>query len=255
MDATHLVDRVRTFVMPALALAAAIAAPIGVYVGFHHVVRSRVFLVDEVVVEGLVELDRDALLAAAALDRPRNVLTCRPARIEDAIADLPWVREVDARVSLEGRIHIEVREATAWGIVALDDLVLVDADGVRIRPWLPTDDPALPLVVGVGQGDDVDPLAFADARRAVEAWTERFDADGTRLRELHRHPVHGYRVVREDGVEVRLGADQLDARLARVAEVDAVLREESQVATRILLEGDDLQRVNVRLADATTGEW
>ena len=243
-------ERLRRVALPALAIAVALAIPVGVYFGFHHVVRSRVFLVQDVQVDGLVQLDRDAVLAASGLDRPRNVLTCRAGRIEHAVASLPWVRGVDARVSLEGRIHISVTEATAWGIVALDDLMLVDADGGLIRPWIPTDDPALPVIVGVGFDGDVDPHAFADARHVVESWDAHFDTADTVLRELHVHPVHGYRVIRADGVEVRLGSDRLDARLARVAEVDAVLGAEAQDATRILLEGDDLQRVSVRLADA-----
>lgn len=249
MSPSERVELLRRYAMPTLVALVCLGTPIASYFGFHHVVQSRVFLVDEVQVEGLVELSRDEVLAAAGLARPRNVLTCRARSIEAAIHALPWVREVEVQVSLQGRIDIRVREAEAWGIAALDDLMLVDADGGPIRPWVPTDDPALPLVVGVGDGGEIDPAAFADARRVVEAWGTRFDEAGMAVREVHRHPVHGFRVVRADGVEVRIGADRVAERLDRLAEVDAVLRRESRAATRILIEGQDLQRVSVRLAE------
>lgn len=233
-----------------LTLAGAALAPVGLYVGYHEVVNSRWFIVREVVVAGHERVSEEEILAAAGLDRPRNALTCDAEEMEASVEALPWIRAAEVRVTRGGLVSIEVDETVHVATAMLEEPVLIDAEGVAIRPWAPADGDELPLLVGFERrGDGLAPGPFRAGLQLLAA----VDGVGApAVRELHYDRVNGFRALLEDGTEVRLGADRFDERAARLNDVYAVLRSQGRLADYVVLEGETLDRVAVRLRDEPT---
>lgn len=247
-------SRLSSIAAGALLLAGAALAPAGVYIGYHEVVNSRWFLVREVVVAGNERVAQDDILAAAGLDRPRNVLTCDAERMATDIEALAWIRDAEVHVARAGLVTIDVEETHYVATAMFDVPTLVDADGVAIRPWTEADGLDVPLLVGFDRdGERITPGSF----RAALALMAALDAAGApALRELHHDRVNGYRALLDDGTEVRMGRDRFDERAARLMDVYAVLRAQERSAEYVVLEGETLERVAVRLRDdATETAW
>ncbi len=237
-----------------LLIAGAALAPMGVYVGYHEVVNSRWFLVREVVVAGNQRVAQDDILRAAGLDRPRNVLTCDAERMAADIEALAWIRDAEVHVVRSGLVTIDVEETHHVATVMFDVPTLVDADGVAIRPWTEADGLDVPLLVGFDRdGDRVAPGAFRSALALVDA----LEAVGAPAPcELHHDRVNGFRALLDDGTEVRMGRDRFGERAARLMDVYGVLRAQGRSAEYVVLEGETLERVAVRLRDeATETAW
>lgn len=244
-----------TFPALAAALVVAIAVPLVLYFGVHGFLNSSHFLVQEVRVSGQEVHTRTEILAAAGLDRPRNLLTCRSEQMARDIEGLTWVREASVR-RLRGRVlEIDVREARWRGTVVAGEPWLVDEGGEPIRVWRPEDGLTRPIVLGVAQAAEsggpprVTRSAAVDALALAEAWGERFPEAERRVAEVEVLPAGRYRLHTVSGMEVVLARGGLDARLDRMEQILNALGEDEALARRVLLDGARLDRAAVRLGE------
>lgn len=118
-------------------LIGALLIPAAVFVVADEAFESRFFLVREVEVTGLKQVDRMAVERAAGLEHPRSVLTLRAEEMRANIETLPWVKSAAVDVSLHGRVAIAVQEAELAGVVSAGELYLMDSGGEPIRRWTP----------------------------------------------------------------------------------------------------------------------
>jgi len=205
-----------------LAAALIVALPVGAYLGVHGWLNSMRFAVQSVEITGLERVDSEEVRRVAGLDAPRNVLTVDVAEVAAHVRQIPWVKDVDVRVAPGGVVHIDVQEAHLAGVAVLVRPYLVDTDGVPIRPWVATDGPPSPLLVGLGS--DVDGAAppqdlFFEALHVAERYATSVTGSQIKLSELHYNAAHGFRLVLADRTEVRIGHDRLDERLSRLDDV------------------------------------
>ena len=237
-----------------LASAAAILVPMGLYFGTHAFLESSTFLLREVEVVGAVMHEREEVLEVADLVRPRNVLSLRPESVARAVEQLDWVREAEVVQARGRRLVIEVRE-TRWRSTAADGtLWLVGEDGLPIRRWQPADGVGRPLIFGFSDTSDlederirVDREAIREAHALLDRIADRFPEDGMDVMELEKLPASRYRVVTRGGIEVLLATDDLERRLERLAGILERLEREDRRPERILLDGEQVERIAVRL--------
>ena len=231
----------------------ALSVPFILYAGLNALLTSRAFLVKSVVLEGNAQNTRGVILQAAGLDRPRNLLGCDAQAMERSVEMLPWISDAEVEISRSGIITIRVEEARLFAVATLGVPTLVDIEGLPIRELLPEDTLEAPLLVGFGTPTEdgrwvLDEVAFDDARTLLSLIVPLEPSLGW-VREVHYSALIGFRMIFDTGLDVRLGRDRFEERVARLQETMAVLAREQREALSIVLGGTNLDRVVVRLAD------
>ncbi len=232
-------------------LIAAIVVPVVVYRSWYSVANGRFFHVKTVEVAGNNAVTEEQILFAAGLDVPRNALTLDEGEMERAVAGLPMVASADVDVDVRGRVLISVREAQPAAIAVAGDVFLVSAEGELLRPLRADDSLDLPTLVGLGTAAsgyaEVDAEAVGDALEIYDAYGETLSSRFNPAREIHFDTGVGFRMILDDGTEVRIGFDRYQERVARFAEVERILAEGGLAAEYVATDVSRLDRVPVRL--------
>jgi cell division protein FtsQ len=216
--------------------------------------------VKEIRFHGLARLQPDDLLGAIPVRRGDPMLLVSPDAVEAALSKVGWIggAEVQRRFA-DGVVEIEVRERRPAALLSMGDLYLVDDRGEvfeRARPGVGLD---LPVVTGIDLDAYLERRAemgqvLAGAVALAARWTEaRLDAR-LPISEIHVDPVFGTTVVTGDAAEIRLGLNDLDAKLARLVRLLPALAAEPRKFEVIHL--DDRrhpERVTVRFAGDAGG--
>ena len=119
------------------------------YDGVLAITADAGFAVRDVLVVGRGKTDRDALLAALAVGRGDPIFAVDPAKAQEAIVALPWVRRavVERRLPDTILVHLEERRPLAiWQ--SERRMRVIDADGVVLVGQNLGAFATLPLVVG-----------------------------------------------------------------------------------------------------------
>lgn len=236
----------------------AILIPAAVYVVADEAFASRFFLVREVEVTGLKQVDRGAVERAAGLEHPRSVLTLRTEDMRASIETLPWVKSAAVDVSLHGRVSIAVDEAELAGVVSAGELYLMDNGGEPIRRWTPADGLAGPLFVGFDKAGEngvrIDRAAWLRARKVLLAFEASELGKRFKVAEVQAATGNSFRLLLSSGTEVRLRDDRLPERLARLTEAFAQLDARHETPDYLLLDGDNLQQVVFRARQVASVE-
>lgn len=242
----------------AAGLLGALLIPAAVFVVADEAFESRFFLVREVEVTGLKQIDRTAVERAAGLEHPRSVLTLRAEEMQASIETLPWVKSAAVDVSLHGRVAIAVQEAELAGVVSAGELYLMDSGGEPIRRWTPTDGLAGPLFVGFDKesesGIRIDRAAWLRARKVLLAFEGSELGKRFKVAEVQAATGNSFRLLLSTGTEVRLRDDRLPERLARLTEAFAQLDARQETPDYLMLDGDSLQQVVFRARQVASVE-
>ncbi|MCB9530601.1 MAG: FtsQ-type POTRA domain-containing protein [Myxococcales bacterium] len=208
--------------------------------------RSRIFLVDDVTVEGTQTVDPAELLALAGLDRPTSVLSLSASRLAERIERHNWVARADVHVDFRARaVRIEVTERALAGIAVDDGAWLIDTDGKVIRARLPEDPTNVPFFIGLHlEAGHLDADGAARARRLIDLAHDVAESglglDHGDVVEAHDRGASGVAAVFADGFEIRVRVDELERRLDSATRAAAVVAGRPSYA---LADGPDPDRV------------
>jgi cell division protein FtsQ len=162
--------------------------------------------------------------------------------MEQALARHPWVARVEVRRAWPPALTVRVVERRAAALVELSGLYLVDEGGEPFKRAAAGDGLDLPLVTGLARADYVQRRAAVEPRlrgalALARAWQARGREALGRLSEIHLDPGDGTTIyVGEEGVQVRLGTGDLEAKLARLEQVLSTLGAEGRKAEVIHLD-------------------
>lgn len=242
----------------ATGVVAAILLPAAAFVIADEAFESRFFLVREVEVTGLHQVEKAAVERAAGLEHPRSVLTLRAEDMRASIESIPWVKSAAVDVSLHGSVSIAVQEAELAGVVSAGELYLMDSSGEPIRRWTPADGLATTLYVGFDkEGPDgvrIDRAAWLRARKLLTAFEQSPLGKRFRVVEMQAATGNSFRLLLSTGTELRLRDDKIEERLARVGEAFAQLDARKETPDYLLLDGDSLQQVVFRAKQVAAAE-
>ena len=225
----------RRFGPYALGLAVLASLAVSGRAAWRGAIASPALRIREIRVAGLVHASADELLALSPVRRGDHLLTADLGAMRAALARHPWVLEVSVgRRFLPPAVQVRVRERAAVALVDLGGLYLVDGDGFVFKRAAAGDGLDLPLVTGIGRVEylqrraEVEPL-LQGALTLARTWRGQRREDSARLSEIHVDATEGTTLyVGDDGVQVRLGAGDLDEKLARLDKVMAALRAEGK---------------------------
>ena len=192
--------------------------------------------------EGLERATADELLALSPVRPGDHLLTADVDAVQQALSRHPWVARVEVRRSWPPALTVRVVERHAAALVDLSGLYLVDEAGEPFKRATAGDGLDLPLVTGLSRADYVQRRDAVEPRlrgalALARAWREGGRDAVARLSEIHLDPGDGTTIyVGDEGIQVRLGTGDLEAKLARLEKVLSTLRAEGKTAEVLHLE-------------------
>jgi len=201
-----------------LAAAAALAAGA---LAVHFVLTAARFAVTAVDVRGASRVAPRAIAEAAAIAPGTNLLRLRTDEVERRVEALPAVRHAEVIRSWPNRVTIVVEERRPFTLVHAGRLHWVDEEGVPVGVEREAVAPRAPVISGLTP-DELAVMRERPSPRALEAIAliRMLLRSGSSLvdqiSEIDVSRPDDPVLYTVDGVEVRLGADNWDGRLARL---------------------------------------
>ncbi|HZF05293.1 MAG TPA: cell division protein FtsQ/DivIB [Patescibacteria group bacterium] len=231
----RLARRATVLVLVLGAVAAALA-------GARWVTTSPRFAVAGVEVRGASRVPVSRILAAAAIPPGANLWTLDGGAVAARVSALPEIRRADVARELPNRVTIVVEERRPFTLVHAGRLHWMDEDGRVLGEERRAVVPGAPVISGLTEEElaSMRTTPGPKARAAValiRALLRSGSALAAEISEIDMSRPEGPVLYTVDGVEVRLGADDWDERLARLEGVLA------QVATQ------DVSGVDLRFKD------
>src|SRR5207253_11161337 len=227
-------------VLPLTALA--VAAPLAVAFSAHWLLTTPRFAVVSVDVRGASRVPTAEILAAAAVEPGTSLFRLDPGAVARRVEAIPEVRRADVVREFPNRIVISVEERRPFTLVHAGRLHWMDEEGRVLSEERRAVVPGVPVISGLTEEELVSmrtspgPKARA-AGALIRALLRSGNALAAEFSESDMSRPEGPVLYTVDGVEVRLGAEDWDERLARLEGVLA------QVATQ------DVNGVDLRFKD------
>jgi cell division protein FtsQ len=200
------------------------------------------FAVRSIEVQGASRVPVPRILAAAAITPGANVWTLDARAVAARIEALPEIRRADVVRELPNRVTIVIEERRPFTLVHAARLHWMDEEGHVLGEERRAVAPGAPVISGLTEEELVSmrtapgPKARA-AVTLIRALLRSGTALAAEISEIDMSRAEGPVLYTVDGVEVRLGAEDWDERLARLEGVLA------QVATQ------DVSGVDLRFKD------
>lgn len=235
-------------------VAVGVGLPALIFWGYAKLMESDYFALRYVDVEGLYHLEEESVLEAAEKLGGEHILEVRPERLEQMMAGLDFVDQVEVERRFPDRLYIEIREHDPAAIVVDDRLwlanwrgeVFYELDAVRAdrELW------QLPMISGLTRADLETDRGRSQLREALEivALYEANElSEEAPISEVHVDELMGISlIVGESGTEIRLGRGRWNERIDRLQTVRASLEQREVDPSYILLDQEGgLDRVAV----------
>jgi cell division septal protein FtsQ len=219
----------------ALLVAASVAVAAG-GLGLRWMLTSARFAVTEIEVRGAHGLSREAI-AAAGLVTGVNFFRVDPRAIEERLESLPLVRRAEVIRAFPHRVTVLIEERRPFTLVHAGRLHWIDEQGVDLGAERRAVTPAAPVITGLGAAD-LSPGAGGSPGLAAGVSLLRIllrsgSALLGQISEIDVSRPDGPVLYTLDGIEVRLGAEDWEARLGRLLGVLAQLRSAGEAVTFI----------------------
>jgi len=196
------------------------------------------FAVTEVTVTGASRLRPEEIVAASGIGAGTNLFRLDRARVVARLEALPLVRRAEMVRRFPNRVTLSVEERRPFTLVHAGRLHWIDEQGVSLGPEARAVDPQAPVITGLSPADLATPGGSPGARVAVGISLLRMllRSETSLLRQISEIDVSradGPVLYTVDGIEVRLGAEDWEARLGRLQGVLAQTRASGESVSAI----------------------
>jgi cell division protein FtsQ len=202
------------------------------------------FAVTAVDVSGTSRVSADRVRAAAAIEPGTNVWRLDPAAITARVESVPEIRRAEVIRNLPNRISILVEERRPFTLVHAGRLHWLDEEGRVLDEAREATAPAVPVVSGLSDAElftmRTDPSPRArDAVALIRVLLRTRSALVSEISEIDVSRNDGPVLYTVDGVEVRLGTDEWEERLARL----------ERILGQVGREGETVHAIDLRFRD------
>jgi len=216
---------------------ALVALALGVSgLGVGWLLKSPRFAVASVDVRGQSRLSREEIEAAAGIEPGSNIFTLDTREVVSRLEALPLVRHAAVIRSLPNRVAISVEERRPFTLVHTGRLHWIDEQGIDLGPEARAVALGAPVISGLSAEDLAPeaPSGRAAAGLSLLRLLLRSDAGLLNsISEIDMSRAEGPVLYTVDGVEVRIGKDDWEARLGRLLGVLGQLRASGETVTAI----------------------
>jgi cell division protein FtsQ len=127
---------------------------VGLISGYQFLSSARWFRVQDIVVAGVEDSMREALIELSGITGEDSLLSVDIPAVERTLEEHPWIREVSVTRSFPRTLHIEAHREEPVALVMLDRMCLMDREGVVFKD-VEKDDPVdFPIVTGLSRDDE-----------------------------------------------------------------------------------------------------
>ena len=224
------------------AVSAAAGVLLVLALGAHWALTSPRFAVTAVEVRGASRVPPERILEVSGIVHGANLWRINPEHVRARLEELPEIRRADVVRELPNRVSITVEERRPFTLVHAGRLHWLDEEGRVLGEEHHAVAPEVPVISGLTE-DELTSMRTAPGPRARQAITliRALLRTGSTLAgeisEIDMSRPEGPVLYTVDGVEVRLGTEEWEERLARLEGVLA------QVATQ------DVNGVDLRFRD------
>ncbi|MBM4443227.1 MAG: FtsQ-type POTRA domain-containing protein, partial [Candidatus Rokubacteria bacterium] len=210
----------RLFRRAAVALLLA-AVPAALVAAGWWLASSPTFAVRSVDVRGAQQVAPERILEAAGVAPGQSLFLVDPRRIVRAVEALPEVERADVIRELPNRVTVVVEERKPFTLVHAGRLHWIDESGRVLGRETQAVTPPAPVISGLSEAELASlggqPSGKArDAIRLIRALLRSNSPLGTEISEIDMGSAEGPVLYTVSGVEVRLGAEEWEERLARL---------------------------------------
>ena len=222
--------------------AAALATAAGIAGAGYWALTTQRFAVVAVEVRGASRVPPQRILEASGIVHGQNLWRIDPERVRGRLEEMPEIRRADVIRELPNRVAIVVEERRPFTLVHAAKLHWLDEDGRVLGDETRAVNTEVPVISGLSEEELVTmrtspgPRARA-AIALIRALLRTGSALASEISEIDMSRAEGPVLYTVDGVEVRLGTEEWDERLARLEGVLA------QVASQ------DVNGVDLRFRD------
>lgn len=198
---------------------AALLAGVAAFAGW--LLTSPRFAVQHVEVRGAQHLTAERIVEAARIPEGRSLFLLDPRRIARAVETLPEVHHVEVVRELPNRVTLIVEERRPFTLVHAGRLHWIDESGHVLGRELQAVTPPAPVISGLSEAELLSlngaPSGKAhDAIRLIRALLRSGSSLAGEISEINVGSTDGPVLYTVSGIEVRLGAEEWDERLARL---------------------------------------
>ena len=202
---------------------------------------------------GLKQVSHQELSLKLDLDHlSPSIIQPKLSIIEERILSHPWIKSAEASMTWRGHIQIKIIEHQATAIAVLDELKVVNSDGLPFASVLPSEVKELPLISGLppemfnhSQKEKLIGQYWLSQGIELARLIKSLDLDKQRkLSDIHISRTGRYEIML-DKIRISLGLDMLRERLIEVERILKQLDRKGVNAAYILL-SDDLNRAIVK---------
>jgi len=200
------------------------------------------FAVASIEVRGVSRVPSEQILAVAAIPRGTNIFRLDTMGVIDRVESLPEIRRADIVRELPNRVVISVEERRPFTLVHGGRLHWMDEEGRLLGATPEAVAPPMPVISGLSP-EELASMRTAPGPKAraaigvIRALLRSGTGLTAEISEIDMSRREGPVLYTVDGVEVRLGSEDWDERLARL---EGVL---TQIATQ------DVRTVDLRFRD------
>ena len=222
-------------VLAALTVAALAAGGVA---GARWATTSPRFAVTRVEVVGASRLHAEDVMRAAGIAPGVNLFRVRPRAAASALETLPQVRRADVVRHFPNRVVIHVEERRPFTLVHAGRLHWIDEQGVALAAEARAVSAPLPVISGFGP-DELATAAHAPSERLargislVRMLLRSGSPVAAQISEIDVGRPEGPVLYTVDGVEVRIGDEDWEGRLARLTGVLAQLHATGEAVTSV----------------------
>jgi len=239
----------RTWLKTALALLTLVVSVVllsgALAYSYHQLLEAPWLRVEEIRITGSKHMDNREILNTLGVPRNANVLTLKMAKLAERLQSLPWVRSAVVRLDLPARIVVEITEREPTAVIAAEDTFLMDKEGKLFMQTTPEQSPDLVVMtgfsgLGLRKGSVLPAGPFNEVKRLTETidkarnWLPLKQIAGCNWQTDEGFVLY----TAHNNTPVRLGTEDLDAKLDRLRRVFGMLEERHllDMVTRIDLD-------------------
>ena len=219
-------------------LVLAAAASVGTAVGVRWLLTAPRFALGGLEVQGASRVSADRIRSAAAVDPGTNVWRLDPAAVAARVAAVPEIRRAEVIRHLPNRVVIQVEERRPFTLVHAGRLHWLDEEGRLLDEVPQAVAPAVPVVSGLTEAEltsmRTDPSPRArEALALIRVLLRSGSTLAAEISEIDVSRGDGPVLYTVDGVEVRLGSEEWEERLARLRRILGQVGRDGEVVRAI----------------------
>ncbi len=144
----------------------------------------------------------------------------------------PWIKTIAIRRFPPHELHVDFREHTPVALISLQQLYLIDNEGVLFKLSEKNDTLGLPIITGIARQGFLEnkPIEKYQIKNALAALNEHIAANspGGKISELHISNAFRVTVHFQSGLEVILGKDDYQRKWLKLLQTLSILQEKKE---------------------------